>query len=263
MPGGPVAARHGFADRVEACAAAGYAGMCLHFRDYLEQKAGGLSDAELRSILAANGMREISVEFFTDWVIDGEGGVGQRDNEESAIAAAIAFGANTINVGGDMLARGIGRARRIDRFAGLCERAGAHGLSIALESVPWSDVADVETALETIAGNRTAGLVIDSWHVFRGGIPLDALRSLAPQQILCIQVNDAAAQISGPLQIDTLDRKFCGEGCFDLAGFVAALDATGVDIPLSVEVISPTVAAMDVREAARRSFDTAAACLQV
>ncbi|BBD37880.1 sugar phosphate isomerase/epimerase [Aminobacter sp. NyZ550] len=260
MPGNPVASRHGFAERVEACAAAGYTGMCLHFRDYAEQRARGFGDGELRAILDAHGMKHVSVEFLTDWFMDGEAGLISRRNEETAFRAAAAFGAKVINVGPDLGERGISLETMQRKFRDLCGRAVEHGLSIALELVAWGNVRDVDTALAIIGDIPNAGLVIDSWHVFRAGVPLADLRRIAANRILCVQVNDAGKVPVGQRSAETMNRSLCGQGAFDLSAFAATLDDMGVAAPFSVEVISPELAALGRNEAAKISFDTARDC---
>jgi sugar phosphate isomerase/epimerase len=253
MPGSPRAARHSLQERLAACAAAGYAGFWLHFRDYLEQRAAGFEDASIRDLFDRHGMRHRGVEFLTDWFLDDP---AQREMEGAAFAAARAIGAPLVNVGADFLGRNIPRGRMIKAFAGLCTRAADGGLSVALEIVPWSDVPDIRTALDFMEPSN-AGLVIDCWHIFRGRVPLADLARIAPTRILCVQVSDAASQPDGTLQEDTLLRKLCGQGEFDLAGFAAALDGIGVDIPWSVEIIAPDFAALPVRQAARLSQESA------
>jgi sugar phosphate isomerase/epimerase len=256
MPGGPLASRHPFRQRVEAAAAAGYTGMCLHFRDYAEQRQAGHSDAKLASILRDNGMADLSVEFFTDWFMEGEAGVAARASEDIAIAAALAYGATSINVGSDFLGRRIPFEQLRRKFVELCGRAAVHGLSIAFEIVAWSDVRDVPTALRLTEGIDNAGLVVDTWHIFRGGVPLGDLAMIPPEKVLCIQVNDGAREILQPPSLDTQHRRLCGTGVFDLSGFLAGLGSAGVDLPLSVEIISPEIAGLDLADACRKSFET-------
>ena len=254
MPGGPVPARHGFSERVRACADAGYTGMCLHFRDYRALRQEGHQDVDLRSVLQRHGMSDISLEFLVDWFLEGSAAAVAQADEATAFAAARAFGAQSLNVGSDFQGRGIPRHVLKSRFKALCARAAAQSLTIALEIVPWSDVRDVETALDVIDGCDNAGLVIDSWHVFRGHIPLGAVTAIPASRIVSIQINDAAATIEGPLQEDTLRRLPCGEGSFDLAAFLDALDAAGASVAPSVEIISPVQAALPLGDAVRRSF---------
>lgn len=261
-PGGPAPSRHGFAARVEACARAGYNGMCLHFRDYRWQKDAGSSDTEMRGILEQNRMHDISLEFLLDWFLEGADGEQARADEATAYRAARAYGARSLNVGADFRGRGIPPSVLGARFRELCHRAGDNGLSVALEIVPWSDVRNVDAALTLVDGISNAGLVIDSWHVFRGGISLGDIERIPGDKILCVQINDAARIPVGDLAYDTLHRKPCGEGSFDLKGFLDSIDRTGTTAPLSVEIISPEFAALDLSTAAARSHDSARALLQ-
>jgi sugar phosphate isomerase/epimerase len=249
-PGSLRASRHPLAARLAACGAAGYRGCWLHLRDYQEQKAAGFADGAMRELFDSHGLVHRGVEFLTDWFLD------DRTAERTAFDAADAVGAAVINAGGDFLMRGFPRAHMLDRFAALCARAADRGLSIALEIVPWSDVPDIDAALEFL-GPPNAGIALDCWHLFRGRSHLSDIARIPAERILCVQVNDAAAMPAGPLHEDTLDRRFCGEGAFDLAGFVAAIESCGATVPFSVEIISPDIAAMPLDEAARRSFATA------
>ncbi|WP_269929401.1 sugar phosphate isomerase/epimerase family protein [Aminobacter sp. HY435] len=263
IPGSPIASRHGFVQRVEACAAAGYRGMCLHFRDYAEQRQEGMSNAELRAILDRNGMKYVSIEFLTDWFMDGDAGELSRRNEAIAFEAARALGATVVNVGPDLGERGISAETMRRKFVELCSRAEEQGLSMALELVAWGNVRSVDTALPIIDGIRNAGLVVDSWHVFRAGVPLEDLKRIPAERILCVQVNDANARIEGTLAADTMHRKLCGQGAFDLRAFVAVLDVMGVVAPLSVEVISPDLADRELEYVASTSLTTARNCFAI
>ncbi len=254
LPGGPVPSRHRFEDRIAACASAGYTGMCLHFKDYRALRSAGYGDERLREILLDRGMEDISLEFLGDWFLEGEAGEQARLDEATAYDAARAYGAQSLNVGSDFQERRIPHRTMRARFRALCNRAGEHGLKVALEIVPWSDVRDVDTALSMIDGIGNAGLVIDSWHIFRGGIALAELERIPGDRILSIQVNDADARVRGTLAEDTMHRKPCGEGVFDLEGFIASLERTGASVPLSVEIISPEFAALDLTRACELSW---------
>jgi len=253
VPGGAVTSRHGFDARVAACAAAGYSGMCLHFRDYAEQRAAGYRDEQLREVLARHDMVHLSVEFLSDWFLSD---AHARRNEAMAFDAAQAYRAGLLHVGPDLAGRGISHKQMRASFLALCEWAGQRGIAIALEIVAWGNVRDVDTALELIDGIPHAGLVIDIWHFVRGGIPFSELARIPADRILSVQLNDGARELVGSVSEDTLHRRLCGEGVFDLAGFVAALDDAGIKVPFSVEVIGPELASRDLADAAFTSFET-------
>ncbi|QEU09462.1 sugar phosphate isomerase/epimerase family protein [Paracoccus yeei] len=255
MPGGPVASRHDFRSRVEACARAGYSGMCLHLRDYAEQRQANVPASELRAILRGNGMVHNSLEFLTGW----DDQPAPAALEPVAWAAALALDAPVLNVGSSPGAPRLDRDRAL--FEALCARAAAEGVRVALEVVPWSRAPDLPSALRLTDGIANAGLVIDCWHVFRGGIALADVAALDGSRILSVQINDGLAKPGPDLVADTLDRRLCGEGAFDLRGFLTAIRQTGTTAPIAVEVISPRLAAMEVDEAASVSAHTAQAVL--
>jgi len=258
MPGGPTAARHTLEERLAACSAAGYSGLWFHYRDFLEQRGAGRSSAELREIFDAHSMRHRGVEFLTDWFV---GTAASKAAVDAALDAARAIGATLLSVGGDFAGRDLPRALMIKRFADLCARTADDGVAVALEFVPWSDVPDIRSALDFMEP-ANAGLVVDAWHLFRGGIPLSDIALIPPEKLLAIQLADATATPNAPLPEDTRNRLACGEGALDLKGFLAALDKVARDVPVSVEIISPRFAAMSVGEAARASIGGAAALLR-
>lgn len=254
MPAGPRASRHSFRDRVAAARRAGYDGLWLHLRDYAEQRAAGYSDGDLRAILHDAGMAVAGFEFLTGW--DGESTVASVA-EEQLWRMADAFGPALISVGAATGSGNIGQLG--DRFAGLVDRSAAHGLRVGLEIVPWTRVPDLQIAGELLDLAPAAGLVIDSWHVFRGGIDLAALACLPAHRIMAIQINDALAVPHRALAQDTLHRLACGAGELPLEPFVTAIRQSGCRVPLSVEIISPELAALELDEAARSSMGGVAA----
>ena len=97
-------------------------------------------------------------------------------------------------------------------------------------------------------------------HIFRAGVPLGDLKRIPADRVLCVQVNDAEAEPSGTLADDTMNRKLCGLGAFDLNAFVGTLDVMGVQVPLSVEIISPQQSERELKDAAAVSLLSARRC---
>jgi sugar phosphate isomerase/epimerase len=66
--------------------------------------------------------------------------------------------------------------------------------------------------------------------------------------------------MEGSIGEDTIcRRRLCGEGEFDVPGFIAALDRAGYDGPYGVEILSEEFRKLPLDEACRRSFDTSVA----
>ena len=104
--------------------------------------------------------------------------------------------------------------------------------------------------------------MLDAWHYFRGN-PDDALlQAVAADVVVGVQLDDADAEAVGESYEDTvLRRRLPGEGSFDLVGLIGTIDAAGVDVPYSVEIMSTEQQALPVTQAAQRAYDAAAGVL--
>jgi sugar phosphate isomerase/epimerase len=258
-------ARHSFAQRVAAAAAAGFAAIGWTPEDYDACRAAGVTDADMRKILNDHGIGVAELEFVSDWAHGGERGQAARATEDRMYRMAELFSPRHMNVGE------LHRAAEMEpidaaaeRFAALCERADAHGLKVAIEFLPWTGIPDPKTAWEICrrAGAANGGLLADSWHYFHSGADAATLRSVPPSQIVAIQFDDAPRMAAGADMLhDTLNRCAPGQGVFDLTGFIRLLDDIGVQAPISVEIISPEQQQRPLTEAARVAHDTSAAVI--
>lgn len=266
LSGAPVdqPARFPFAERVAAAAAAGFSAIGLDSRDYAACRAAGHSDAEMRTVLDDHGIRVAELEFVIDWLDDAQNGERARKSEERFYAAADAFGARHLNAGTLLGHEELPPLQIVaEHYGALCDRADAHGLRVALEFLPWTAIPDATTAWEItrLAGRSNGGILVDSWHYFRGAADPAQLRAIPPERIVVIQFDDADAECAEDMFADTMRRRLPGEGAFDLVGFIRLLDHIGVTAPISVEIISPEQQARPVIEAARTAHDTTRAVL--
>jgi sugar phosphate isomerase/epimerase len=258
-------ARHSFAQRVAAAAAAGFGGIGWTPEDYDACRAAGVSEAEMRAILNDHGVRVAELEFVSDWAHGGERATATRQTEDRMYRMADLLGPRHMNVGELRPPAGMEPLEAAaERFAALCDRAAAHGLQVAIEFLPWTGIPDPKTAWEIcrLAGRRNGGLLVDSWHYFHSGADATTLRSVPRDQIIAIQFDDASRiSTDADMLHDTLHRSAPGEGVFDLVGFIRLLDEIGVQAPISVEIISPEQQQRPIAEAARIAHDTSAAVI--
>jgi sugar phosphate isomerase/epimerase len=216
----------------------------------------------MRKILDEHRMRLAEIEVVLGFAATGADrqrqpipGVDYTDRETEArmFDMAAAFGARHLQAvgtfGTDVL-----EEQAAEAFAGLCDRAGEHGLLVALEFVPGTNVPDAGAAVALVAaaGRRNGGLCIDAWHHFRGARDDDLLRSVPPEQVVMIQLDDGAARPVHPdFVTDTLlNRLPPGDGEFDLVSFLELLWSRGVQAPVSIEVLSADAAARPATEVA-------------
>lgn len=250
---------HDFRDRVEAAARAGYRGIGLFGTD-LRPVVARYGYGEMRRILADNGMKWVEVECLFDWFTDGPARQVSDASRAFLLETAGELGAFHMKVISDLDARRTPESM-VAAFAGLCDDAAKAGTRISLEITPFSNTPDLASALSIIdgAGRANGGLMLDLWHVVRGGISYDAIAALPPGRIFGVELDDAAMAVQGSLLEDTFGhRRFCGEGDFDVAGFIAALDTAGFTGPYGIEVLSDAVRQMPLETAAQHSFQTTA-----
>lgn len=251
----PMTPRAGFRERVEAAAAAGYDGIGLWPSDLRRIAEEGMTPASARGLLDGAGVRAVEVQVLFDWALGGELGARSRAFEERLYVMADALGGDFLLVNSELEGP---PELTAERFAGLCDRAGAHGLVVALEPLPWTTVPDPISAWSIVemAGRSNAGVLVDTWHLYRGGHQASILRRIPPARIVAIQLDDADPEPVGTLLEDTLHRRrLPGQGSFPLDDFFATLDAMGVRAPLVVEVISDETAARPAAEVARASIE--------
>jgi sugar phosphate isomerase/epimerase len=251
-----------FRERVDAAVAGGFRGISLWGRDYERARADGHSDADMRALLADNGL-EVAELDPAWWWLPGASDIHIPDDvdpmrvfcfgEPELFAIADAVGARSLNAT-DVFGGAWGTNDATEAFAALCDRAAEHNLLVHLEGLPWSQIPDVGTAWAIVRGadRPNGGIVVDAWHFFRAGADFDALAAVPGAKVLSIQLDDGPAAAEDNLLHATLhDRLLPGAGEFDLAQLVATLRAIDAIAPVGVEVFSDELHARGPIEAAR------------
>lgn len=238
--------------RVEAAARAGFVGVGLIESD-LRMVRRQYDFPTMAAILADHGMRHTEFEFVVGWLDDGAAGQAAQTSFDYLLEAAGALGARQIKIGPDMHARSWPLEHMIERFAALCARAQTQAVAVALEIMPWTNLRTIDDGLAVVAGADApnGGLLLDIWHLARGGQDYANISRIPARYIQHIEIDDADRDVVGTLLEDTLDRRrLCGEGVLDVSAFLRAVQASGYSGPYGVEIIS--------HEQRQRSLDVAA-----
>ena len=99
------------------------------------------------------------------------------------------------------------------------------------------------------------GLLLDLWHWYTSHGTWEDLARLGNDNIVNVHVNDAPAGIPADAQIDHV-RCLPGEtGVLDIARFLAVLEATDYDGPVTAEPFSARVNALSQQDALRETSD--------
>jgi sugar phosphate isomerase/epimerase len=249
-----------FKDRVEACAKAGFRGFGIWHADLLHTlKRRPLT--EIKRILDDNGMKHIEVEFLGDWFLTGERKKQSDLVKQDLLAAAEALGARHIKVG-DFFHTDTPMPQVIDSFAALCRDAAAHGTKVVYELMPFAMIDTLPDTLAMLkgAGEKNGGIIFDLWHIVKMGIPYEEISRFPLEYFFGVEINDGTFAAPWSLHEDTINhRMLCGEGQFDIRGFLDHVWKAGYRGPIGIEVLNKELRKRPLDELATRSFNTTAA----
>jgi len=231
----------GLRERAETASKAGFTGLGIWHADLLHlRERHGL--AEMRRILADNGIRHLELEFLTDWFLPpGERRTASDQLRHSLLEAAGELGARHVKVG-DFFDSPVAMSQLIEEFAKLCREAANHGTRVVFELMPFSVIDNLEDALALVQGadQRNGGICIDLWHVVKLGIPYERVAA-AQRHVASIEINDGYLETPPGMTLheETIGhRQFCGEGEFDVRGFVDQMVRAGYSAPWGIEVLN-------------------------
>jgi sugar phosphate isomerase/epimerase len=248
-----------FEDRVAEAAKAGFRGMGLWHSD-LEHTLQRLTLKDIKRVLDEHGMIHIELEFLADWFTEGEKRKQSDATRRLLIDAAEALGAHHIKVG-DFFNTPCPMPRLVECFAALCADAAKRGTLISFELMPFANINTLQGALDLCsqADAKNGGIIFDLWHIVKLGIPYDAVARTPARFLHGVEINDG--YIKNPPTKDlaeetTRHRLFCGDGDFDVKGFVTTMLRAGYRGPWGIEVLNKDSREQPVPQVARRAFDT-------
>ncbi len=113
------------------------------------------------------------------------------------------------------------------------------------------------------AGAPNGGIVLDLWHVVKLGIPYEEVCRVPMEYVVGVELNDGTVHSPWSLHEDTIHhRRFCGEGEFDVRGFVQGMQKAGYTGPWGIEVLSAELRTRPLEELTTRAFQTTMAQFQ-
>jgi sugar phosphate isomerase/epimerase len=255
FPGRGEISRFDFKDRVEAAARAGFKGVGLWHTD-LEHILIHRSLEEMKSILNDNGMKHVELEFLTDWFQGGARKAESDSRKRRLFEASQALGAKHVKVG-DFYNSPCPMPKVVESFSALCREAERYGATIGFEIMGCAVIDNIRDALAMVeaAGVKNGGLILDIYQVVNLGMTYEEIGGIPLEYLVGVELNDGT--LPGSPDYDPANRRFCGEGSYDIKGFVRCVRRTGYSGPWGVEVIAENLAPLPLEEVCRRAFDTA------
>jgi 2-keto-myo-inositol isomerase len=232
----------GIVEQIEVAATAGYQGLEPWLADVDAFTHSGGRLADLRQQLADGGLAMAGAIAFWKWA-DAEAAtraaaltLARREMETIAVlggtcAAAPPFG-DVATVSLDAFA---------EAYARLCDVGRAAGVTPLLEL--WGHAPKLSRLAEVLyvaaaSGQADARILLDVYHLYKGGNSFDSLRLLSAAAIGLFHVNDYPAQ-PPRAEIDDQHRVWPGDGVAPLRDLAATLRTVGYTGFLSVELFNP------------------------
>jgi 4-hydroxyphenylpyruvate dioxygenase len=242
---------------IQATSRAEFTGINLrdnHTQEFVQQ---GHSVQEIKDLLNEYELHPVAFDALRDW--QNWEDLGGKEKEEFRKRAGQCFdvckgigcdciACPTYAEDGDIF-------RDIRSFKEVCDIAKAYDIRLALEFLPWTALRDMRMAWEVVrrANCSNGGLLVDTFHYFKGGSTIDDLQEVPTEKIFLVHLDDAP-----DLRIDSKEmcfhhRVFPGEGIFPLGQFLAMLLLEkGYEGWISLEVINKENQHADYDEIAQR-----------
>lgn len=235
--------------RVAAVAGAGFAGI-----DFLLADLEGRDLDAVAAALAEHGIVHRQIELVSGWWGDDGAAV-----VEQAVRLAEGVHATQIKASPDLDDPHRPMWDLRDAWVRFADRAAEIGAQLVIEPMPFSHLASIEQGARFVqgAGHPAGGIVLDQWHVARGGSTLASIaQQVDPAHVLAVELCDGAGPKPPGMEMivdANTQRLLPGEGEWDVVGLVRTLRAMGYAGPWGVEMSAPWFRALPVNEALTRA----------
>lgn len=239
-------------DKIRIAAETGYKAIELWNDDLAayEQQGGSLKD--VKRALDDGGLSVPTVIALHGWLnTTGEVHLKAIEETKRRMAQAAAVGAAYIIASPPKEIADLKLGGR--NYRQLLKLGRGFGVKPAMEFLGFvAGVNQVKHAWEviTVADHPDSSIVLDPFHIFRGGGQVDDIRGIPGGKIAIFHFNDAPASPSREQQTDA-DRVYPGDGALDLKQMISILKEAGYSGAISLELFNPNYWKKDPKEIAK------------
>lgn len=238
--------------KIEAAGRAGYTGIELWHDDLDAHVAAGGTLRDVASALRDQNLKVPTTIYLKGWFeTTGDEHVRELAECRRRMEQSVQVGAEHVIAGPP--AGHFDHDEGARNYRELLELGLSLGVKPAMEFLGFvDDINTIEDALEIVekAGHPAGTLVLDPFHIYRGGGSAESIAKLRPEQIAVCHFNDAPASPPRATQHDH-DRVYPGDGHLDLRRMLDLLRGIGYRRWLSLELFREDLWAQDPFEVAR------------
>ncbi|HID05529.1 MAG TPA: sugar phosphate isomerase/epimerase [Armatimonadetes bacterium] len=253
-------------EKIRIASEANYDAIELWNDDMTAYIESGGSMQDIVTALADHGLKVPSVIAIHNWM-DTEGDEHRRalDEAKRRMEQAVAVGAPYIVATPPrQMDTPLDYDRAGERYRELLELGRQIGVLPALEFLGFSEtVYRIDQAWEIVkrAADPQGTVVLDTFHLYRGGSTLDDAPDLIGERIAIFHFNDVPSGIPRE-QLTDADRVYPGDGILPLREWVGIVQARGYRGAISLELFNRTLWERDLREVARIGLEKVKAVLE-
>ncbi len=245
-------------DKITIARDAGYSAIELWNDDLTEFEAHGGSLKEVPGRLRDSGLKVPSIIAVAAWMqSEGRQKATAFTEARRRMEQAASLGAPYIVASPSPDSPNVDIARAAACYRELLELGEEVGIKPSMEFLGFHrNVFEMEQAVSIAkqADHPAASIVLDPFHLYRGGSGFGGLKFLRDVKISICHFNDAPAA-PGQFQQSDSDRVYPGDGVLPLRAMLRDLALIGYDGYLSVELFNPTYWRGDLREVAEKAHD--------
>jgi sugar phosphate isomerase/epimerase len=211
-------------------------------------------------VLDRHGVTHVELEILNAWLLPrgDERRDRERETREFLLDAAEALDAAHLKVG-NFDGHRVAIEDATARFQTLCAAAEAVDTAVGFEpSLVDPNIDCLDDALAVVAGPENGGLLLDSWHLAKLGVPPERLAALDASDVVAAELADGYYDTDVETVTEMVaHRELPGVGEFDLDGFVSALRRAGYAGPWGHEILSAEYRQLPMAQAYRMAYETA------
>jgi len=249
----------GFVKELETASKAGFRSVEIwidSLQTYLD-KGGSLSDVKKR--LGDLGITVENNIGFAQWIVDDDAtrqkGLEQMEKEMDMLAqigckrtAAPPVGATDTP--------GLDLNKAAERYRGILELGDKTGVVPQLEM--WGFSKNISRANEVLyvamqTSHPSAKVLLDIFHLYKGGTPLDTLHLMSPSAVDILHMNDYPANLSAT-NITDADRVYAGDGVAPVKRILQTLHRQDQPLVISTEVFNKNYYSQDALTVAKTAL---------
>jgi sugar phosphate isomerase/epimerase len=250
----------GFVKELETASKAGFRSVEIWIDSLQTYLSNGGTVADARKRLSDLGITVENCIGFAEWIVDDDEkrkkGLEQM-KKEMDILAHIGCKRTAAPPMGATQTAGLDLKKAAERYRTILELGDSTGVVPNLEmwgfSKNLSRVSEVMyVALES--GHRSAKVLLDVFHLYKGGSPLETLPLINPAAVEVLHVNDYAANISAATITDA-DRVFMGDGIAPVKQILQTLGKKDQPLIISTEVFNKNYYSQDALTVAKTALE--------